>query len=174
MHSLTRVYDVQWGVGIRTGNERTIVSIMKKFQFCLCCLWLLAGVDGTLMASGSGSGTPVSKQGKKTESASASQKGIVELKFEDFFASPIGPRGLELTEKVRSLDGKRVRIVGFMVRQEKSYRGVFIMAPLPVQTDEDHYGAGDDLPPATLYVLVQATRMRWCVTRKGCCVSRAF
>jgi hypothetical protein len=80
--------------------------------------------------------------------------GIVDLKFEDFFSSPVGPRGLELTEKVRSLDGKRVRIVGFMVRQEKSYPGVFIMAPLPVQTDEDHYGAGDDLPPATLYVLV--------------------
>jgi len=43
--------------------------------------------------------------------------GVSELKFNEFFRQPIGPRGLEYTEKLRSLDGRWIRILGYMARQ---------------------------------------------------------
>jgi hypothetical protein len=39
--------------------------------------------------------------------------GATDLKFSELF-KPIGPRGLEYSEKVRALDGKKVRILGYM------------------------------------------------------------
>jgi hypothetical protein len=45
--------------------------------------------------------------------------GATELNFSEFFVSPVGDRGLMLTEKLRGLDGKRVRILGYIVRQEE-------------------------------------------------------
>ena len=38
--------------------------------------------------------------------------GVSELKFSDFFVSPVGRRGLEVTDKLRQFDRKRVRILG--------------------------------------------------------------
>lgn len=78
----------------------------------------------------------------------------MELKFNEFFVNPIGDRGLTFTEKLRRFDGNRVRILGYMVRQGKPTPGAFLLAPVPVQLDEDHYGLADDLPAATLYVSV--------------------
>src|SRR5689334_5693118 len=34
--------------------------------------------------------------------------GVTELKFGEFFVRPVGPRGLELTDKLLGLDGQRV------------------------------------------------------------------
>ena len=80
--------------------------------------------------------------------------GVTDLKFSEFFVSPIGARGLTFTDKLRRLEGNRVRVLGYMVRQGKSSPGTFLLAPIPVQLDEDHYGLADDLPAATLYVSV--------------------
>src|SRR5262245_31299945 len=41
--------------------------------------------------------------------------GVHQLKFSDFFKFPIGPLGLEVTEELKDLDGRTVRIMGFMV-----------------------------------------------------------
>src|SRR5438067_1692524 len=57
--------------------------------------------------------------------------GITELKFSEFFVSPVGDRGLELTERLRGLDGERVRLLGYMVRQEAATPGKLLLAPLP-------------------------------------------
>jgi hypothetical protein len=80
--------------------------------------------------------------------------GITDLKFNEFFALPVGPLGLEPTEKLRSLDGKRVRMCGYMVRQEKAPVGTFLFAAIPVQIHEHDNGLADDLPPATVRVAV--------------------
>src|SRR5687767_11435823 len=77
-------------------------------------------------------------------------KGVAELKFSEFLAGPIGPRGLELTDKLKALDGKRVRILGHMVRQEHATKGWFLLTPVPVQL-HDH-DSSDDLPPACVRV----------------------
>jgi len=84
--------------------------------------------------------------------------GVTELKFSEFFVSPIGPRGLTLTEKLRSLDGKRVRILGYMAQQEQPAPGMFLFNAIPVRLNEEHYGLADDLPAATLFVSMPKDR----------------
>ena len=85
-------------------------------------------------------------------------KGVADLKFIDFFVMPIGPRGLELTEKVKALDGKRVRILGHMVRQEEAQVGSFLFTSVPVQLHDHDSALADDLPPTTVRVIVPSDR----------------
>jgi hypothetical protein len=104
--------------------------------------------------------------------------GVEELKFAEFFQLPVGPRGLEITERLRALDGKRVRILGHMVREdltpchscpvpprkdgrrplpqwmELTVPGRMMLAPQPAMVSHAHYGLADDLPPQTLFVTV--------------------
>jgi hypothetical protein len=77
-----------------------------------------------------------------------------ELKFNEFFVSPVGPRGLALTEKLASFDGKRVRMVGYMVEQHGGLPGKFIFSPMPVQLHDHDSALADDLPPAVVHVTV--------------------
>lgn len=104
-------------------------------------------------------------------------EGVEQLKFADFFKTPVGPYGLEVTDKLKSLDGKRVRILGFMVFEEVTRctagegardrkgrvlpawlecltPGRLMLTPTPQQVSYAHYGVCDDLPPQTLYVTV--------------------
>jgi hypothetical protein len=78
--------------------------------------------------------------------------GVTELKFSEFFVSPVGPRGLELTDRLLSLNGKRVRMLGYMVRNERGLPGQFLFASMPVQL-HDH-DSSDDLPAALVHVSV--------------------
>lgn len=82
--------------------------------------------------------------------------GVAELKFRDVFKLPVGPKGLEPTAKFLALDGKRVRIVGYMVRQSPAPKGNFLLAPLPVSLGDEDEGLADDLPPATLAIELDA------------------
>jgi len=75
-----------------------------------------------------------------------------DIKFRDFFRTPVGPRGLELTEQIRALDGQQVRIVGYMVKDDEPTPGMFILSPLPVELGEEDERYADDLPPAALFV----------------------
>ena len=78
--------------------------------------------------------------------------GVTELVFNEFFRQPIGPRGLEYTEKLRSLEGRRIRILGYMARQAKPVDRCFLLTPVPLTLNEIEYGYADDLPAATLHV----------------------
>lgn len=102
--------------------------------------------------------------------------GVEELKFSEFFKTPVGPKGLELTDRVNSLDGKRVRILGFMVIEavgqcnanpqpvmrgrraaswfEASVPGRMLLCPTGQTVNFAHYGLCDTLPPQTLFVTV--------------------
>ena len=81
-------------------------------------------------------------------------KGVAELKFSEFFVHPVGPRGLELTDKLKALDGKRVRILGFMVSQDDAPPGSFLLTPVPVQLHDHDSALADDLPATTVHVSV--------------------
>lgn len=81
-------------------------------------------------------------------------EGVTDLRFEEFFATPVGPGGLTPTPKLRELTGKRVRVLGFMVHQTRPAPGVALLAPYALSTHEDEYGHCDDLPPATVSVHV--------------------
>ena len=84
--------------------------------------------------------------------------GVSELKFNDFFVQPVGARGLTFTDKLRHLDGKRVRILGYMVRQEQPVPGMFLFSAIPVRLNEEHYGLAEDLPAATVFVSMPTDR----------------
>lgn len=87
--------------------------------------------------------------------------GTTDLKFRDFFALPIGPRGLVPSERLLGLAGQRVRIIGYMARQEQPSAGILIVAPLPVVLGDEDESFSDDLPASTLYVhLADADRDR--------------
>jgi hypothetical protein len=79
---------------------------------------------------------------------------VVDLKFHDFYRLPLGPRGLELTEQVKALDGRKVRILGYMTQYSHAVPGTLLLTPYAVKMDDCHYGLADDLPPQTLHVTV--------------------
>jgi len=84
-----------------------------------------------------------------------------DLKFRDFFTLPIGPTGLAPSARLLSLAGQRVRIVGYMARQEQPAAGIVILASLPVVLGDEDESYADDLPAATLYVhLAEAEHAR--------------
>ena len=87
-------------------------------------------------------------------------RGVTELKFSEFFATPVGPAGLTFTDKLVSLDGKRVRITGYMVEQEKGVPGVFLFSALPIQLHDHDSALADDLPAAVVHVTVPTCRDR--------------
>lgn len=89
---------------------------------------------------------------------SALAQAVLDLPFSQFFRQPIGPRGLQPTEALRAADGRRVRLVGYMVVQEAPQPGRFLFAPRPVTLSEHADGDADDLPPATVTVLLDAER----------------
>jgi hypothetical protein len=78
--------------------------------------------------------------------------GVEDLRFEDFFKLPVGRFGLEPTERLASLDGKRVRVLGYVVTEEQPTPDVFMLTPQPVELAEQSDGPADFLPPATLFV----------------------
>jgi len=84
--------------------------------------------------------------------------GVTELKFSEFFVSPIGDRGLTITDKLRSLDGKRVRMLGYMVQEEKPTPGVFILSPYPAQIHDHDNALAESLPPSAVHVSVPTGR----------------
>lgn len=81
-------------------------------------------------------------------------EGVEELKFAELFKLPVGPAGLEFSDRARRLDGRRVRLLGFMVKQEQGAPGVAMLAPFAATTHEEEYGLCDDLPPALVFIEV--------------------
>ena len=85
------------------------------------------------------------------------QGGLSDLKFQDVFKLPVGPKGLEPTARLLELDGKRVRIVGYMVQQPATPVGSFLLAPLPASVSDEDEPLADDLPPSTIAVVLPVT-----------------
>ena len=96
--------------------------------------------------------------GREPRELPALPSGVSELKFSEFFVHPMGARGLTLTAKLRGLDGKKARILGYMAQQEQPVPGMFLFSALPVRLNEEHYGLADDLPAATVFVFMPKDR----------------
>ena len=78
--------------------------------------------------------------------------GVTDIKFGEMIRMPIGPAGLEPTDKLLALAGRRVRMVGFMVRQDNATPGSFILSPVPVALGDEDESLSDDLPPTAVFV----------------------
>ena len=88
---------------------------------------------------------------------------LTELRFRDFFASPVGPTGLAISDTLQQVDGQAVRLVGYMVQQDKAAPGRFMLAPRPVQMSEHADGEADDLPATTVLVYLDPSQQDWVV-----------
>lgn len=80
--------------------------------------------------------------------------GVEELTFREFFSPVVGDRGLDYSERMRALHGRRVRIAGFMTRDFVRHPGVFLLTGWPTKVESDGYCFNDELPPATLHVVL--------------------
>lgn len=78
--------------------------------------------------------------------------GVTDLKFREMFKFPIGPRGLEPSDKLIGLNDKRVRMLGYMAREESPTSGMFILSPLPVTMGDEDESFADDLPANAVFV----------------------
>lgn len=78
--------------------------------------------------------------------------GVTDLKFSEIFKMPVGPRGMEPSTKLLSLDNKRVRIVGYMAKQETPTPGLFIVSPLPVNMGDEDDKFADDMPANSIFI----------------------
>jgi hypothetical protein len=81
-------------------------------------------------------------------------EGVTELRFNEFYKMPVGPRGLEPTEKLLSLRGKRVRLLGHMANMRLRNNRQMIFAPVPLKAQPMEYGQADDIPAAHVLVRV--------------------
>lgn len=81
-------------------------------------------------------------------------EGVADLEWKDLFRPP-GRRGLEYTDRARSLDGKKVRVLGYMVHRDKPVPGTLLLTPYPMSLPEQEYGQADELPPTTVLVSVR-------------------
>jgi hypothetical protein len=57
--------------------------------------------------------------------------GVQDLRFGEIYQTPVGDRGLEFSEKAQTLAGHRVRLLGYMVREDLPARGRLLLAPFP-------------------------------------------
>lgn len=81
-------------------------------------------------------------------------EGVEELRFDEFYKMPVGPRGLEPTEKLLSLNGKRVRILGYMANMQLRGNRQMLLAPVPLKAQPLEYGQADDIPATHVLVRV--------------------
>ena len=85
------------------------------------------------------------------------------LAFKHFYKLPVGSQGLEISDVLRSANGKERKIVGYMVQQEQPHLGRFLLSPRPVQMSEHADGEADDLPASLVTVYLDASQSDWAV-----------
>lgn len=109
-------------------------------------------IADTIIAGAEPAASLPTRQIAKAKAAPPEATTPVDLPIEEIFRRPIGPRGLEYTEKAKGLVGRTVRVSGFMVRQTAPVPFSLLLTPLPMQMHEREYGLADDLPANTIHV----------------------
>lgn len=93
----------------------------------------------------------------------AVRSDVAPLHFRDFFHTPVGPKGVAMSDTLLQANGKTVRLTGYMVQQETPTPGRFMLTPRPVQMSEHADGEADDLPAATVVVYLDAAQQDWAI-----------
>lgn len=75
-----------------------------------------------------------------------------ELQMKHLFKNPIGDYGLEYSDSARSMDGKPVRIIGFMAQTDWKQDNVFILSSFPLILHDREYGQADEIPAGAVLV----------------------
>jgi len=119
----------------------------RRSQFVT--LLFLSGLSHSLWAHGT---TVTVAPPAALTATGALAEGVTELTLRELYQMPIGPRGLVPSTKLLALDGKQVRVVGYMVGEDEPVAGRLILAPIPTQLVDEDEPESDDLPPNVIYV----------------------
>ncbi len=103
---------------------------------------------GLLQHAANFGGTNQSMQGQANATP---QNSVRELSFKEFFEGTNAE--LKPSATLLQLNGKRVRLIGFMVQMETPPTGAFYLYSRPITCDEEGAGTAD-LPPETVFVIV--------------------
>ncbi|MDD5271706.1 MAG: hypothetical protein PHU14_03190 [Methylovulum sp.] len=126
------------------------MGVLPSHRF-ICCL--LASLVLAACAGQASKEDNITKT-SPAEVANVLPAGVTELSLTEFYQFPVGPLGLKPTAKLLGLNNKRVRLSGYMIKEEEPTIGLFMLAPLPVSLAEKEDGPADDLPAATVFVHV--------------------
>jgi hypothetical protein len=122
----------------------------------------MRSVAFTVLAAGMGLmvGGAVAVATVRTSTATRATVNAPHLVAPKASASPIGfgelfdpGPSLKPSAKALALDGRRVRIVGFMAEMEEPLAGAFYLVPRPIKLDESGGGTGD-LPLESVLIAV--------------------
>jgi hypothetical protein len=92
--------------------------------------------------------------------------GVADLRFSELFG-PIGDRGLEYSAQLRAVDGQKVRVAGYMIREQVHAPGLFLLAGWPVTVETKGLCAIDNAPPSAVHVIVSSSATRPVAYRPG-------
>ena len=85
--------------------------------------------------------------------AIAAETAPAPLSLADFYKRPVGPRGLEATANLLSLQGQRVRLTGFVAHAPEAPQDYpIILAPVPITLTDEDEALADDLPASVAYI----------------------
>ncbi len=82
------------------------------------------------------------------------RSGYVALDQDRVFMMPAGPKGLEYTPVAGALNGKKVRMTGWMVKHLHADPRIFLLHARPMVLNMKEYGLADDLPPSAPHVIL--------------------
>ena len=100
-------------------------------------------------------GMPLACQAKPVSIANSAISTITQLRFNEILEAT--PKELTLSSKAKALNGKRVRMVGYMANMENPPTGGFYLCPCRVFCDEGGGGTAD-LPPDSVFVVVSSAK----------------
>jgi len=116
-------------------------------SFVLCLTAVLIAVTSVWQVAAQTTTSSIANQNYATP--------VAPLEFIEFFAPSNAE--LKLSPKLLALNGKRVRLVGFMAQMEDAPLGAFYLCPRPVFCDESGGGTAD-LPAESVRVVVRSAK----------------
>jgi len=125
---------------------------MKRTATALFILFAALSAAGAARAHGAGMQVPAPREIVVAGPLPALPAGVQDLRFADMFKTPVGPLGLEPTPTLLSLNGRRVRLVGYVANNALPQPGRMIVAPLPVTLGGEDEALADDMPATAVFV----------------------
>lgn len=119
-------------------------------------LFLVIFVSNAVAQSASNSVENLSIKPKHPEDLGSEfvSTSIPRVDLKTIFKMPIGTKGLEFRDYVKQLDNQTVQMSGFIVNSDEPVKGRLLLSVRPINLNEHADGDANDLPSATVYVML--------------------
>ena len=117
------------------------------------CGWMSLGRDATTVTPLPAPTTEAPASPPELDAALAEE--YAPLAFQEFYVTPVGPRGLEYSAKTQQLAGRRVKLTGHMVRHYHDDPRLFLFTAIPTTHDQREYMLADSLPVSLVHVIME-------------------